>query len=290
VSSAFCLAEPERARRYDLLVKATTAPEPPLLSDSALQLLVGLASVPRTIADLPGQLRPQLDRLIAAGLVDSDGRLAPTAADLVAVMRDPDIWLRIEAVAGPRLGVWTAWLSDQRAVIATQPGPADDYSLLTAMPGWVPVAAFGWLGIGPRDPLGGRAVLPMAVLLRWLDEPDTPLPGGDPVLTEIWVQPGQLWAIDVEPDGGRVLVLDAVEAGLWLVTAEDAEQDTDEAVLTPLPPHTLWRLLLTFIARANATTRASKAAGPGKVPADVGPAAVLPAVPAANGRRNDGLL
>ncbi len=264
-SSAFRLTEAERARRYDLLVQATALPEAPLLTEAALRLLLDLAGTPR----VPEQSRAELQQLIAAGLADSDGRLVPDAADIVEVMRQPAIWLRIQAVAGQRPGTWKAWLSEQRAVIvvqsvqsgqsgqSVQSGGADAYALQTAVPGWVPVAAIRWLGVGPRDTLAGRPVLPMTTLLRWLDEPDTPLPGGDAVLAAIWAQPGRLWAVDVEPGAGRVLVLDAAEAGLWRVSADDAD---DVAVLTPLSSRTFWRLLLTLIARASEAANAGQPA------------------------------
>jgi hypothetical protein len=268
-SSAFRLSEAERARRYDLLVQATALPEAPLLTEAALRLLLDLAGTPR----VPEESRAELHQLIAAGLADNDGRLVPDAADIVEVMRQPAIWLRIEAIAGQRLGTWKAWLSEQRAVIVIQSGVVDHYVLRTAVPGWVPVAAIRWLGVGPRDTLAGRPVLPMATLLRWLDDPATSLPGdslpgdsvpgddarfgGDPVLAAIWAQPGQLWAVDVEPGAGRVLVLDAAEAGLWRVSADDAD---DTAALTPLPPRTFWRLLLTLIARASETANAGQSA------------------------------
>jgi hypothetical protein len=276
-SSAFRLTETERARRYDLLVQATALPEAPLLTEAALRLLLDLAGTAR----VPSESRAALGQLIAAGLAGSDGRLVPDAAGIVEVMRQPAIWLRIEAIAGQRHGTWKAWLSDQRAVMVVQSDGADQYVLQTAVPGWVPVAAIRWLGFAPRDPLDGRPVLPMATLLSWLDDPDTPLPGGDAVpggglrrggdaapggdavpgggavLAAIWAQPGRLWAIDVEPGGGRVLVLDAAEAGLWRVSADAAD---DSAALTPLPPRTFWRLLLTLIARASEAANAGQAA------------------------------
>ncbi len=256
--SAFSLTEAERARRCDLLIRATTVPEPTRLTEAGLRLLLAAATAPQVPETLPEQLRPQLQRLITAGLVGSDGRLVPEAANVAEVMRRPAIWLQIEAVAGQQPPAWKAWLGDRLAVIAAQPRGADEYTLLTAVPGWVPVAAVQWLDIGPRTTPAGHPALPMTTLLRWLDEPDTPLPGDDPLLAKIWAQPAQLWAIEVEPGDGRALVLDAAEAGLWLVradedlvTADGDEEGADGAVLLPLPPQAFWRMLLTFIARAT---------------------------------------
>jgi hypothetical protein len=271
VRSPFRLTEVERASRYDLLVRATTLREPPVLSEAGLRLLLGAAAAPRTSDELPAHLRPQLQRLIAAGLADGDGRLTPQAGDIVKVIEQPAIWLRIETAGGQPM-TWTAWLSNKLAVIVARAGPADDYTLRTVIPGWVPVEAVRWLGIGPRDMPAGprdprasararsarRPVLPMAAMLSWLDEPAIPPPGDDPVLAQIWAQPGRLWAIEVAPDGGRVLVLDAAEAGLWLVTGTDSADDAEDLVLMPLPPRTFWRMLLTFIASASEVASASK--------------------------------
>jgi hypothetical protein len=260
VSSAFRLTDAERAKRYDLLVLATTPPEPPVLSADGLRLLLYAATAPLVSDALPEQVRPQVDRLVAAGLVDSGGRLVPRAANVADLIRKPAIWVGIEALTEkPSGAVWNAWLNGERAVIVAHPGGTDEYTLLTAIPGWVPVAAFRWLDIGPRDTLTGSAELPMTDLLRWIDDPDTPPPGDDPVLARIWAQPGRLWGIDVEPADGRALLLDAGEAGLWLVTAVAAEETV---LLTPLSPRALWRLLITFIARA------SEAASAGLTPPD----------------------
>jgi hypothetical protein len=298
VSSPFRLTEVERAGRYDLLVRATTLREPPVLSEAGLRLLLGAATAPLPSDELPAHLRPQLQRLIAAGLAGGDGRLTPQAGDIVKVIGQPAIWLRIEAAGGQPM-TWTAWLSNKLAVIVARAGPADDYTLRAVIPGWVPVEAVRWLGIGPRDMPAGprdmpagprdmpasararparRPVLPMTTMLSWLDEPDIPPPGDDPVLAQIWAQPGRLWAIEVAPDGGRVLVLDAAEAGLWLVTGAGSADDAEDVVLLPLPPRTFWRMLLTFIASASEMANASK---------------VPSAAPAANrstAMRNDHLL
>jgi hypothetical protein len=257
VRSAFSLTEAERARRCDLLIRATTVPEPTRLTEAGLRLLLAAATAPQLPETLPEQLRPQLQRLITAGLVGSDGRLVPEAANVAEVMRRPAIWLQIEAIAGPQPSAWKAWLGDRLAVIAAQPRGADEYTLLTAVPGWVPVAAVQWLDIGPRATPAGHPALPMTTLLRWLDEPDTPLPGDDPLLAKIWAQPAQLWAIEVEPGDGRALVLDAAEAGLWRVSADDAD---GSAALTPLSPRTFWRLLLTLIARASEAVNVGQSA------------------------------
>jgi hypothetical protein len=81
------------------------------------------------------------------------------------------------------------------------------------------------------------------------------MPGGDPVLARIWQQPMQLCAITVQPSGERTFLLDAALAGWWRLATEDSGTDVT-AMLTPLPAHAAWRLLLTLIVHADRARRA----------------------------------
>lgn len=280
---AFRLSEAERAERYRLLREATALRQPPVITEAGLRLLLESATAPQLREALGEQLRPQLDRLARAGLIDGDGRLNPGAADLAEAVRRPSIQLQIEVAAGRSVRAWKAWLGYRHAVILSQPSPAitvadtpqdvagreppalAEYSLQVVLPGWAPVAAARWLGLGPRESPAARGRLPLSALLRRLADPRTPVPGDDPVLARIWGQPMQTCAIAVQPGterprGGlpeRVVLLDTARTGLWLLATEDDTGDP-AAVLTPLPSHTAWRLLLTLI------TDAGKAGG--KVP------------------------
>jgi hypothetical protein len=285
----FRLSEAERSERYRLLQEAGTPREPPVITEAGLRLLLDSATAAQRREALGEQLRPELDRLVQAGLIGADGRLAQGAKDVVEAVRRPTVQMEIEVAAGRSVRAWKAWLGHRRAVILAQPSPAimaadspqdvagrqpavlTDYSLQAVLPGWVPLAAARWLGLGPREQPGGHRRLPLAGLLRRLTDPGSPPPGNDPVLASIWDQPVQMCAITVQPGGEQVLLLDAARTGLWLCTPEDAEpgsaarepasvpaQDTEHAataVLTPLPSHVAWRLLLTLITNANKARR-----------------------------------
>lgn len=279
------LSAAERGERYRLLREATAPRPAPVITAAGLRLLLDSATAPQA-GPLPDEsLRLERDQLVQAGLIGGDGWLNPAAADVVEAVRRPHVELQAEVAAGESVRVFKAWLGYRRAVILAQPSPAitaadgprdiagrtpptlDGYQLQVVVPGWVPVAAARWLGFGPRESPAGSGRLPRPALLRRLADPGAPLPGAplpgapapgapapgdDQVLARIWAQPMQLCALTVQPSRYRTLVLDAAGAGLWLL----AEEDPGTAVLTPLPAHAAWRLLLTLITRAGRAGRA----------------------------------
>jgi hypothetical protein len=271
-AGAFRLSEAERSARHRLLQQATAQREAPLITEAGLQLLIKSATSPQPPEAFGEPLRAELDGLVQAGLTGADGRLNPAAKDIVEAVRRPNVQLQIEVAAGQSVRAWKAWLGYQRAVILAQARPAiaatdspadvtgrtpltqPDFRLQAVVPGWVPVAAAQWLGLGPRESPAGRPGLPRAALFQRLGDPGSPVPGDDPVLARIWAQPMQLCAITVQPSGERTFLLDAASAGLWLLTTEDSGPD-GTAMLAPLPAHAAWRLLLTLIANADKARR-----------------------------------
>jgi hypothetical protein len=239
--------------------------QPPVITEAGLRLLLDSATTPQAGHTLDEPLRLERDQLVQAGLIGGDGWLNPAATDVVEAIRRPDVQLQVEVAAGASVRVFKAWLGYQRAVILAQPSPAitvadspqdiagrtppalAGYQLQVVVPGWVPVAAARWLGLGPRESPAGDRRLPWPALLRRLADPGAPVPGDDPVLARLWGQPMQLCAITVQPSRSRTLVLDAAGAGLWRLATEDP----GTAVLTPLPPHAAWRLLLTLITQTG---------------------------------------
>lgn len=264
------LSDAERGERYRLLREATAPRPSPVITAAGLRLLLDSATAPQA-GPLPDEsLRLERDQLVQAGLIGGDGWLNPAAADVVEAIRRPNVELQAEVAAGESVRVFKAWLGYRRAVILAQPSPAitaadgprdiagrtppalDGYQLQVVVPGWVPVAAARWLGFGPRESPAGSGRLPWPALLRRLADPGAPVPGDDQVLARIWAQPMQLCALTVQPSRYRTLVLDAAGAGLWLLATEDP----GTAVLTPLPAHAAWRLLLTLITRTGQAGRA----------------------------------
>lgn len=269
---AFSLSDAERLERYRLLQQATTQREAPLITEAGLRLMVESATSPQRPETFGEPLRAELQELVQAGLIGTDGRLNPAAKAIVETVRRPDVQLQIEVAAGPSVRTWKAWLGYRRAVILAQSTPAiaaadspldvtgrrpltqPDYRLQAVVPGWVPVAAAQWLGLGPREALAASPRLPLPALFQRLGDPGLPVPGDDPVLARIWEQPMQLCVISAEPSGERRIMLDAARADLWLLAREDS--GADATVLAPLPAHAAWRLLLTLIVNAGKARQA----------------------------------
>lgn len=253
----------DRKARYLLLREATARPAPPVITEAGLGLLLE--------PDAPDD-RPDREELARAGLLGPDGRLNPAAKDVADAVRRPSVQLAIEVAAGQSVRALKAWLGFRRAVILAQPSPAimaansphdvaerapltlAEYALDVVVPGWVPVAAVRWLGFGPRESPVGNCRLPLPVLLRRVADAGVPVPADDPVLAGLWGEPLQLCAISVQPSGERVLLLDAARTGLWLLSPDEGDPEPT-AVLTPLPSHAVWRLLLTLITGADKARR-----------------------------------
>ncbi len=269
---AFGLSDADRLERYRLLQQATTQREAPLVTEAGFRLMVESATSPQRPGAFGEPLRAELEGLVQAGLIGADGRLNPAAKDLVEAVRRPNVQLRIEVAAGQSVRTFRAWLGYQRAVILAQSKPAitaadspldvagrepltqPDYRLQAVVPGWVPVAAAAWLGLGPRESPAASPRLPLPALFRRLGDPGTPMPGDDPILARIWDQAMQLCVISAEPSGERIILLDAARAGLWLLATEDSGADAT-ATLAPWPAHAAWRLLLTLIVNADKARR-----------------------------------
>lgn len=273
---AFRLSGAERSERYRLLQQATAPREAPLITEAGLDLMIKSATSPQHPEAFGEPLRAELEGLVQAGLIGGDGRLNPAAEGLVEALRRPNVHLQIEVAAGQSVRAWRAWLGYRHAVILAQSRPAitaadspldvagrrpstlPGYRLQAVVPGWVPVAAAQWLGLGPRESPAGHPRLPLAALFRRLGDPGTPVPGDDAVLARIWDQPMQMCAITAEPSGERTILLDAARAGLWLLATEDPGPDASAdatATLAPLPSHAVWRLLLTVIVNADKARR-----------------------------------
>lgn len=263
------LDDEERLERYRLLREAIAPPEPPVITEAGVQLLVQASTRAQRPTELDEPLRSDLDKLARTGLIGPDGLLNPAARDVAEAVRQPDVQLVIEVAAGQSMRSFKAWLGYRRAVILAQPSPAitaadtprdvadrtpltcGEYVLDAVLPGWVPVAAARWLGLGPRQSPAGQCRLPLPDLARRIADPDVPVPADDPLLARIWGEPVQLCAISVQPAEENVLLIDAARAGLWLLSAED----DSTGVLTALPSHSAWRLLLTLITGADRAQR-----------------------------------
>ena len=180
--------------------------------------------------------------------------------------------VRLTAEIGTSKGrvTWSAWLGPERAVVAVRTDPAEhDLAVFVVPPGWAPVMAARWLGVGPRpEATPGRVLtLPLARLQQRLADPATPVPadaGAD--VRAIWDQALVLWGMKAEPGGFGMLVLDAGRAGFWLASvrgdaaalaspAQGHPGPAGDVTLRSVPPREVWRQLTRCVVGADAYRR-----------------------------------
>lgn len=262
------LSETQRAERYWLLRQVTSRREPPVITEAGLRLMRDLAVSAELPAAVDEHLRPELERLAGAGVFGDDGSMRIDAEEFLGIMRGSNAQVQIEVAVGQSVRVWKSWVGYERAILLGQPSPAitaddtahdiagrhppilDEYVLQVAAPGWVPVDALHWLGFAPRAHPGTPLRLPSQALLRRLTDPHTPPPHDDPGISRIWDRPMQMCTVTAEPTSYYAHLLDTGETGVWMLNTEGAGDD-GTAVLTPLTPRAVWRLLIALTASRN---------------------------------------
>jgi len=271
------------------------APRPALrLTMEGLLVLAAAARRPVQPDELTDQARAQLDILRGHGLIGNLGTPTEQAAPVTQALIAPNVRLRAEIGTARGRATWSAWLGAERAVVAVRADPArDDLAVFIVPPGWAPVMAVRWLGVGPRPKatLDGAARLPVTLLQQRLADPATPIPAGiGGELRALWGQPLVLWGLKAEPGGFGMLVLDAGQAGFWQAlprgtpasgtspadrntgvtpSADTNTGDTsmgdagrrppDDVMLCPLPPGEVWRRVARCVVGADAWRRAAHA-------------------------------
>jgi len=287
----------ERHLRTAQAMRDGLAPRPALrLTMEGLLVLAAAARRPVQPDELTDQARAQLDILRGHGLIGNLGTPTEQAAPVTRALTAPNVRLRAEIGTAQGRATWSAWLGAERAVVAVRADPgSDDLAVFIVPPGWAPVMAVRWLGIGPRPkaPLGGAARLPLALLQRRLADPATPIPAGScGELRALWGQPLVLWGLKAEPGGFGLLVLDAGQAGFWqalprgnpatgtspagtrtgdahtgdmrtgdMRTGDAGRRPPDDVMLCPLPPGEVWRRVARCVVGADAWRRAAHHAG-----------------------------
>jgi hypothetical protein len=280
----------ERHLRTAQAMRDGLAPRPALrLTMEGLLVLAAAARRPVQPDELTGLARAQLDILRGHGLIGNLGTPTEQAAPVTRALIAPNVRLRAEIGTARGRASWSAWLGAERAVVAVRADPAsDDLAVFIVPPGWAPVMAVRWLGVGPRPKatLDGAARLPLTLLQQRLADPATPIPAwacGE--LRTLWGQPLVLWGLKAEPGGFGMLVLDAGQAGFWqalprgnLATGPSpddtgpagtnaSDTDTrdadsgppDDVMLCPLPPGEVWRRVARCVVGADAWRRAARA-------------------------------
>jgi hypothetical protein len=288
VNQSSWLSDTQRVERYQSLRQATARHEPPVITEAGLRLIRELAVSPQRPEASDEQLRPELERLVQAGVVGDDGSLRIDAEEFLGTMRWSDVQVQIEVGAGRSVRAWKAWIGYYQAIVVAQSSPAiaaddsshdiagrrpltlDEYSLQVVTPGWVSVDAMHWLGFGPRMHPGVPCHLPLPAPLRRLTDPHTPPPHDDVSINRIWGQPMQMCIVTAEPTRDCVRLLDTGGTGVWVLNTEGGgtggTASAEEVVtLTPLTPRALWHLFLTltvsFSARQPDPSSAVRATG-----------------------------
>jgi hypothetical protein len=257
------------------------APQPALrLTMEGLLVLAAAARHPVAPDELTDQAREQLSILHADGLIGDLGTATPQAAPMTRALTAPNVRLTAEIGTSKGRVTWSAWLGPERAVVAVHADPAaHDLAVFVVPPGWAPVMAVRWLGVGPRPEAtpGSVATLPLARLQQRLADPATPVPAGACAeVRAIWDQALVLWGLKAEPGGFGMLVLDAGRAGFWLDAghgdavalaspAHGHPGPAGDVTLRSVPPREVWRQLIRCVVGADAHRRGARPGetGPG---------------------------
>lgn len=255
------------------------APQPALrLTMEGLLVLAAAARHPVAPDELTEQAREQLSILHAHGLIGDFGTATPRAAPMTRALTAPNVRLTAEIGTSKGRVTWSAWLGPERAVVAVRTDPAEhDLAVFVVPPGWAPVMAARWLGVGPRpEATPGRvATLPLTLLQQRLADPAIPVPAGTCAeVRAIWDQALVLWGMKAEPGGFGMLVLDAGRAGFWLASvrgdaaalasvAHGQPGPAGDVTLRSVPPREVWRQLTRCVVGADAHRRGARPSQPG---------------------------
>ncbi|WP_432544753.1 hypothetical protein [Kineococcus sp. SYSU DK002] len=175
--------------------------------------------------------------LLAAGLVDADGRPTPDGTAVRELLRTRSAHLRLESARGPvPLSLDVSHRGGRALVVATA-GPAD-----VPVPGgavaapevlgeatrvrldWVdashlPVVLAAWSGLEPRWVAAATAAPSEEDLLRRVDDPDAPHPpDADEGLRRAWAGDWYLWTMRLAGQPVGRVVVRAGDGGSWLLT------------------------------------------------------------------------
>ncbi|MBV9384333.1 MAG: hypothetical protein JOY82_24835 [Streptosporangiaceae bacterium] len=266
-------AGPGRVQHALRAMRAGLSPEPALrLSTGGLLLMATAGKDPLRADDLTGAARAQLHILRDRGIIGNAGTPTEAAAPAVRAMAAPNVRLTADIGVATGRATWSAWLGAERAVVAVRTDPAgDDLAVFIVPPGWAPVMAVRWLGVGPRPqpPAGGAVALPADLLRQRLAERATPPPPeAARELRTLWSSPLRLWGVRAEPGHFGMLILDAGRAGYWQLTDAPADGsgagEQERVTLTPLTARDVWRRVVHSAVSADVYRRKHAGAASGR--------------------------
>lgn len=267
-------ADGRHARTVEAMRDAL-APEPALrLSTAGLALLAAAAHGPLRPGELTEEGRGQLAVLRERGIIGAAGTPAEEALPAIRAMAPSNVRLTAEIAVNTGCVTWSAWLGLERAVVAVRTDPADtELAVFIVRPGWAPAMAVRWLGVGPRPhpPAADPVTLPRDLLQRRLADRTVPVPeGATAELGALWAGPLKLWGVQAQPGDFGFLVLDAGQAGYWLVDAPSAggtaalrAEGADDAVtLRPRSAREVWRRMMHATVSADIRRREIRSGTP----------------------------
>lgn len=268
-------ADDPRARTMEAM-QAALAPQPALrLSTAGLALLAAAAHGPLRPDDLTEEGRGQLAVLCERGIVGAAGTPTEAALPAIRAMAPSSVRLTAEIAVNTGCATWSAWLGLERAVVAVRTNPADnDLAVFIVRPGWAPAMAVRWLGVSPRPhpPATDPITLPRDLLLRRLADRTVPVPeGATAELRALWAGPLMMWGVRAQPGDFGFLVLDAGQAGYWLVDEPSGDRIADlraggadgGVALRPRSAREMWRRVVHATVSADTHRRKLRSGAPG---------------------------
>ena len=240
----------------------------PTLSRDGFELLRRSAARDLRVRRLGAAEVAQLDRLVAAGLLDAKGRLTDPGQWVAATLAQPQGEVHVDAAVGRIPFSFRASLrGDHAVVVATAsprpwsgadpdaeqvPASADTLTVDDVPLGYLPVALARWVGLGPAWSLATEPeLLPESLVTARLEDPDVPAPAeADVVLREVWRQPWFLWTLQTTAAPHGLVVVHAGDRGCY---ATVSTPEPGVVAFRAIASYDVWLRLLELVAGATVT-------------------------------------
>jgi hypothetical protein len=238
----------------------------PTLSRKGFDLLRRSAAGDLRVRDLGAGGVGQLDRLVAAGLLDARGRLTASGLGVAGTLAQPEGQVHVEAAVGRIPLSFQAFLRGDHAVVVATASPqpwsgsdpdaeqvvvlADTLTVDDVPLGYLPGALARWVGLGPAWSLATEPeLLPESLVTARLEDPDVAAPvDADPLLREVWRQPWSLWALRTTASQHGLVVVQAGDRGCFAM-ASTAEPGV--VAFRAMASYDVWLRLLQLVAEAG---------------------------------------
>ena len=237
----------------------------PTLSREGFELLRRSAAGDLRVRGLDAGEVGQLDRLVAAGLLDAKGRLTDSGLRISGTLAQPQGQLHVDAAVGRIPFSFQAFLRGDHAVVVATASPhpwsvsdpdaqqvalADTLTIDDVPVGYLPVALARWVGLGPAWSLGTEPEgLPESLVTARLEDPDVPAPAdADPLLRAVWRQPWFLWTLRTTASQHGLVVVHAGNRGCYALASTP---EPGVVALRAIASYDVWLRLLELVAQAG---------------------------------------